>query len=926
MALRIFLAFCFLLVSIDSFSVSPVPTPSPTCVTQTFPDGSHTVCPGRPDTPGCMNGDHNYPGCMFPRDVGCRPCPSPCKYTYGDWIPAICPSTLQQVRDLISALPLGCWGTPDRNRACTQQACQFTYSAWGFCGHFADRPGQTLQRRTETGRTPLGCVGSPILEQSCQGGATEPICTEVRYREIVAGDCVSPAFKSRLQEVSRAIDPLRPDPSCRILEPETTVFCQKLCTIPKFSAWSACVGDVQTRVLMSNSLPTACYVPSTELSQQCSNNCAAPVYSAWGACVGVKQYRTLDVAASTPAGCLAPENSLTQSCTTPFEITQQPQDQSVILSSSGSTILSRTFQAKATGTGPLTYQWFKVGQAAALVPSTKYKISRVGNFNSATFELVVANINANSSGIVSPSDLGEYYLVVTEVASSGGKKINSRSAQLFANPAFLSSTKLTYPAVVTKAAKVVAGGSARISSEFTVLPIQAKNILWQKFDTGSSLWTTVSENSTAQISNTTTSGKAYQWQSTLILSDVQAAQAGRYRLYLAGLGAPVASAEFELLVDAACSYTYSAWTPVACPASGKQTRVVLQKTASCLGLLTLEQTCLADTPPEIWPLLSAQAIATNGVATYYFQVADALTPLSDLKVSAQSTNAALVSSAEMTIAGTGGARTLSVRPKPGQTGKTSITVSVSDGKLTTALPAFEVMVGQICSSFVLSEWGPCVDGIKTRTSTGQPVGCAGGAPGNLWQACSADVLPPITIVGETAEDEEPIPSFMILSDSGVLRDGDEVSLSKVFGVTESFGLNLNIVNMLDKAVDFEVDNLSPGFSIDQGLSCESDIGNVDRYELCKAMSLMISLNQSIEAYRSFNFRVIKVPTSRVRGAGELNMSINGASLKVVLHVPDEGAGLSLSTPEGDNLEGNSSSGYFAGYALSRNCFSQKFYS
>lgn len=48
-----------------------------------------------------------------------------------------------------------------------------------------------------------------------------------------------------------------------------------------------------------------------------------------------------------------------------------------------------------------------------------------------------------------------------------------------------------------------------------------------------------------------------------------------------------------------------------------------------------------------------------------------------------------------------------------------------------------------CTEWTYSAWGPCVNGVQTRTATGIPAGCTGLAPGPLTQSCT--ITPPTTV-------------------------------------------------------------------------------------------------------------------------------------------------------------------------------------
>ena len=111
---------------------------------------------------------------------------------------------------------------------------------------------------------------------------------------------------------------------------------------------------------------------------------------------------------------------------------------------------------------------------------------------------------------------------------------------------------------------------------------------------------------------------------------------------------------------------------------------------------SLEQLETRETPDNTAPTISdiASRTTTVGVAMapIGFSVGDAETQASLLKVSAASSNPALVSSLGMAFGGFGNNRTITVNPVPGQVGSTVITLTVTDAGGLTATDTFTVTV------------------------------------------------------------------------------------------------------------------------------------------------------------------------------------------------------------------------------------------
>jgi hypothetical protein len=76
-----------------------------------------------------------------------------------------------------------------------------------------------------------------------------------------------------------------------------------------------------------------------------------------------------------------------------------------------------------------------------------------------------------------------------------------------------------------------------------------------------------------------------------------------------------------------------------------------------------------------------------------FTIGDAETPVANLTLSGSSDNPTLVLPADIELGGSGGSRTVTVGPEPGQTGVANITITVSDGILT-ASRVFQLTVRQ----------------------------------------------------------------------------------------------------------------------------------------------------------------------------------------------------------------------------------------
>ncbi len=89
------------------------------------------------------------------------------------------------------------------------------------------------------------------------------------------------------------------------------------------------------------------------------------------------------------------------------------------------------------------------------------------------------------------------------------------------------------------------------------------------------------------------------------------------------------------------------------------------------------------TPPVISSVAS-QTIAASASVSVPFTVSDAQTPAASLTVTASCSDLTLVPSTGLVLGGSGASRTLSITPAAGKSGSATVTLTVSDGSLTTS--------------------------------------------------------------------------------------------------------------------------------------------------------------------------------------------------------------------------------------------------
>lgn len=109
-----------------------------------------------------------------------------------------------------------------------------------------------------------------------------------------------------------------------------------------------------------------------------------------------------------------------------------------------------------------------------------------------------------------------------------------------------------------------------------------------------------------------------------------------------------------------------------------------------------------NTAPTLTPVASRTIEANASTGALSFTVGDAESPASSLVVSASSSNSALVPVSGLLLSGSGANRTIVVTPTANQVGATTITVTASDGALTSAM-TFVVTVTAVATAPTISE-------------------------------------------------------------------------------------------------------------------------------------------------------------------------------------------------------------------------------
>ncbi len=133
------------------------------------------------------------------------------------------------------------------------------------------------------------------------------------------------------------------------------------------------------------------------------------------------------------------------------------------------------------------------------------------------------------------------------------------------------------------------------------------------------------------------------------------------------------------------------------PALGQVGTATITVTVTDEGGLTDVETFMltvsANSPPTITDIVDQVVAPATPTSPLAFTIGDAETAVGTLVVAAVSSNTTLVPPTGIVLAGTGADRTIQITPAAGQTGQTTIRVTVTDEGGTTAEETFEVKVG-----------------------------------------------------------------------------------------------------------------------------------------------------------------------------------------------------------------------------------------
>ncbi len=140
-----------------------------------------------------------------------------------------------------------------------------------------------------------------------------------------------------------------------------------------------------------------------------------------------------------------------------------------------------------------------------------------------------------------------------------------------------------------------------------------------------------------------------------------------------------------------------------------------------------------NTAPVISDIADINATAGASIAPAAFAIGDAETTADSLQLSITSSNSALLPASAATISGSGTNRTLTLSPLAGQSGTTTVTVSVSDGLLSVSDTFVLTVVEPVAPVFVEVDFG-----MGNNLSTGNINNIASATSGAITSAITTN--------------------------------------------------------------------------------------------------------------------------------------------------------------------------------------------
>ncbi|PQO25491.1 hypothetical protein C5Y96_24435 [Blastopirellula marina] len=255
-------------------------------------------------------------------------------------------------------------------------------------------------------------------------------------------------------------------------------------------------------------------------------------------------------------------------------------------------------------------------------------------------------------------------------------------------------------------------------------------------------------------------------------------------------------------------------------------------------LLTVSEVVAENSAPTISPIDDMVIEQDSASDPLTFTVGDLETAVEDLAVSVESDNLALVDAAGILIAGDGADKSLVITPLAGATGSATITISVSDGELTTT-ESFVVTVNEVVAGNSVPTVTAVEDQTISQDSATEPlaftVGDVETAAEDLVVSVESDNLALVDPAGIIVAGDGADKTLIVTPLAGAfgtatitisVSDGEETSTeSFVLTVTELAGENTapTITAVEDQVIDQDSATAPLAFSVSDAESAAEDL-------------------------------------------------------------------------------------------------------
>ena len=427
----------------------------------------------------------------------------------------------------------------------------------------------------------------------------------------------------------------------------------------------------------------------------------------------------------------------------PPEIVSQPTSLTI---TSGNTA---TLMVSATGPAPFTYQWYRgnLGSTAApvgtnsstfttqpLTVTTKYWVKITNAFGEASSSSAIVTVEPNTTPTI--SDITDQSIIEGSIIGTLSFTVND----VHTSPSSLTLSGSSSNTTLVPNASIVFGGSGA-SRTVTVIPASGQSgtatitvtVSDGSLSTSDTFVLTVNANTAPNIY--TISGLYLNVGDTIGPRGCYIWDAETEASFLTLSGS---SSNTTLVPNANIVFGGSGnnRTVTVIPASGQSGTATITMTVSDGSLSSSTNFILrVNAAPTISNISDQSINAGSSTGAIPFTIDDTITAASSITLSKSSSNTILVPNANIVFGGSGENRTVTVTPASGQSGIVTITVTVSDGTLTSS-DTFVVSVNSAPTISNISD-----QSINVDSSTGAipfTIGDAQTAASLLTVSCSSN--------------------------------------------------------------------------------------------------------------------------------------------------------------------------------------------